>query len=426
MIKNFFLILLSLVYVGVSKSQDTISVMNYNLLYYGYYTDFCTIDNNNVDIKAQNLHTIINYFRPDVFTVCELGRNASTADHLLNNALNKNEIDFYARAAYTNTANSSIVNMLYYNTNKFGLVSQAIPSNILRDINLYKLYYKAEDLAQTNDTIFLVCIVAHLKAGSTADDQQVRTNMINSMMTYIDYFNYRGNIMFMGDYNMNSSYETAYQQLLYYTNNSDIRFNDPINKPGQWYNNSSMAMYHTQSTRSGSASCFVTGGLDDRYDLILVSKDLLSGNRGFKYIPDSYIAIGQDGQRFNMSLIDPPNYSQPPEIINALYYFSDHLPVALKLEITDNQPTHISNNFVTKNYFRFNNPVRDALEIVINFDDFFKGKITILDLLGNKILSSDINEIHKLINVSDLNPGLYIILFEAENKIIHVDKFVKI
>jgi endonuclease/exonuclease/phosphatase family metal-dependent hydrolase len=407
-------------------SRDTILVMNYNLLYYGYNTDFCTNENNNVDTKAANLNIIINHIRPDIFTVNELGRNASTADHLLNNALNKNGINYYERAAYTNTANSSIVNMLYYNKNKFGLASQAIPSNTLRDINLYKLYYKSEDLAETLDTTFVVCIVAHLKAGSTADDQQIRANMVNNVMSYLDYFKYTGNVMFMGDFNMKNSYETAYQTLVNYNANPNIRFYDPVDSPGQWYDNINMAIHHTQSTRTSGSTCFASGGMDDRFDLILVSNDLLTGDQGFKYIEDTYMAIGQDGQRLNMSLISPPNYSQPSHVINALYNFSDHLPVALKLELTEKIPNRICNNFATNNYFSFNNPVRNSLELIFNFDNFSGGKVRILNMLGHEVLAIDVNKLSHYIDVTYLIPGMYFIVFEDSKSQKFVNKLLKI
>ena len=422
-IKLFLFVLLALS-ARILSASDTILVMNYNLLFYGYYTSFCTEENNNVDEKAQNLHTIIDYFKPDLFTVNELGRNASTADHLLNNALNVGGIDFYERAAYTNVANSSIVNMLYYNKNKFGIVSQAIPNSTLRDINLYKLYYKAEDLAQTQDTTYIICIVAHLKAGSSASDQQTRTQMVSSVMEYIDFFGYEGNVMFMGDFNMNSSFETAYQVMTNYNNNPELSFNDPIDMPGQWYNNSDMALHHTQSTRAGSQECFVGGGLDDRYDFILVSNDLLSGDSGFKYIDDTYLAVGQDGLRYNQSLIDPPNYSQPEEIINAMYNFSDHLPVILKLEITENLTSSNCNKIVTNNYISFNNPVKDYLEIFYNFDLSNKAKGKILDIWGNEIKTVYL-KFTPVIKVSDLTPGIYFLVFEDNDKK-SVHKFIKL
>lgn len=425
MYKRFFL-LFFLFLNNLVAANETISVVSYNLLYYGHYNSYCTSENNNVDIKANNLHTIINYLKPDIFAVNELGRNVSTADHLLNNALNINEIDFYKRAAYTNIANSDIVNMLYYNKNKFGLVSQSVANTMLRDVNLYKLYYKADDLSETQDTTYLTCVVAHLKAGSSGSDQEVRTNMVNNVMAYLDYYNHRGNILFMGDFNINSSYETSYQVMTNYQNNAEIRFNDPINKPGQWYNNSDMAMHHTQSTHSGSSSCFAGGGMDDRYDFILANDYLLSGDLGFKYVENSYEAIGQDGLRFNQTLIYPDNNSQPEYVINAMYNFSDHLPVALELEVTDKVVSvNDENNFYKKNV-RFNNPVTYELEIIHNFMAQNSVEIMIIDVFGKAVKIKEISASPMTMDVSDFMPGMYFLVFTDSEKQRSVYKFIKL
>ncbi len=425
MIKRFFLIIL---FIGLNShlfASDTLLVMNYNLLYYGYYTSYCTSQNNNVEQKAENLHTIINHIRPDVFAVTELGRDASTADHLLNNALNKNDIDFYERAAYTNTANSNIVNMLYYNKSKLGLVSQAVPGNILRDINLYKLYYKADDLAETKDTTFITCVVAHLKAGSSDSDQQVRANMVTNVMTYLDYYNYDGNILFMGDFNINSSYETSYQVLLNYSEDPELRFNDPIDLPGQWWNNSTMALYHSQSTHL-SGDCHAGGGLDDRYDFILASNDVLSGDYGFKYVEDSYKTIGQDGLRFDKSLINPTNVSEPEEVINALYDFSDHLPITLELEVTEKIVNNSDDHLNLKKNIRFNNPVTYSLEIIHNFSPEIIRKVEIANVLGNVLTSIKMSGSSLSVNVSDYSPGMYFLIVETNANERFVYKFIKL
>ena len=47
--------------------------------------------------------------------------------------------------------------------------------------------------------------------------------------------------------------------------------------------------------------------------------------------PGSFSIPGQDGLRFNGSVLDPPNYSAPATVLNALYEMSDHLPVTIKL-----------------------------------------------------------------------------------------------
>lgn len=315
--------------------RDTVSVMVYNLLFYGNYTSFCNPQNNNIDDKDAYLRTIIAYNQPDLFAVNEMGPDPANASRIRDHVLNADGRTGYEHAGYTNSTGSGLVNMLFYNTEKFILYSEDVAAAVVRDINLYTLYYNDPLLGQGNDTIFLHVFVTHMKAGSSSGDQQRRMQEASAVMGYIDQMNIRGNLLFMGDFNMNSSYEQAFQLITYHPNES-IRFYDPIDQPGVWWNNPDMAPYHTQSTRTGQHDCFVTGGMDDRYDFILASESIMEGWRGMVYIEDSYRAIGQDGLRFNQSLISPPNQSGlPQEVVFALYNMSDHLPVKMKLGITD-------------------------------------------------------------------------------------------
>lgn len=316
-------------------AQDTLSFMHYNLLYYGYYTSFCNEVNNPVERKDEFLQTLIEYIRPDVFTVNELGRDVQTAERIRDRVLNAvMGDDLYEHAPYSNRSNASLVSMLFYRSDKFAIQSHTVLSTSPRDIILYTMYYRDPGLEEGRDTTFLHCVVAHFKAGSTVGDQQIRTAEAMAVMGAIEQLGIRGNLAFMADFNMKSSYEQAYQWITYHPNEA-IRFHDPIDRPGIWFNNPDMAAYHTQSTRTGRHPCFVTGGMDDRFDQILLSASILSGDGGLQYIEGTYRALGQDGMRFNGSLIDPPNESEPEELIMALYQMSDHLPVVLQMITTE-------------------------------------------------------------------------------------------
>lgn len=314
-------------------SQDTISVMVYNLLYYGVTTSFCTAYNNNVDMKDGHLRTIISHTLPDIFAVNEMGRGQQTADRILTQVMNSEGRNMYDRATYTNTTNSTIVNMLFFRHDKFVMYHETVVSDVERDINMYTLYHKSPDL-ERGDTTFLTCMVAHFKAGSSNSDQQTRLLEAQSIMGYLSQNQFGGNLLLMGDFNMKSSYESAYGLLTYHPNES-IRLYDPINKPGLWIDNPDMAMFHTQSTRTSGPGCFASGGMDDRFDQILVSESMLSGIRGARYLEGSYQVIGQDGQRLNKSLTEPTNTSEPEEVIHALYNMSDHLPVMMQVVAGD-------------------------------------------------------------------------------------------
>ncbi len=407
-------------------AQDTLRMMQYNLLFYGYYTDFCTPENNNVDQKDEHLRTLLGHFHPHIFVVNEMGRGAHNVTRLRDNALNVNGVDYYEHATYTNSNNSWFANALYYDSRKFGLVHETVPNTLLRDINLYTLYYKSEDLALTGDTTFLTCIVAHLKAGQSASDQQTRTSMVNNVMSYLHNNDYAGNILFMGDFNMKSSFEQAYQRMVAHSN-PDIRFYDPIDVNGVWGNNPDMAPYHTQSPRTGSHPCFVTGGLDDRYDFILATQSIMQGLDGLQYVEDSYTTIGQDGNRYNQSLISPPNYSQPQDVISALYNMSDHLPVMMDMVTVET--TNTSGSFLPGVSVVFQNPIVDLLELHLSAGpsgELFKkvysvsGELLLTDkswFTGNGRFSLDL---------SSLLPGVYILEIRYSSGQVFTSRIVKL
>ncbi|MEE4176194.1 MAG: hypothetical protein V2I46_01660 [Bacteroides sp.] len=414
--KKLLIALVFLAFNGLALAQDTLTLMHYNLLYYGINTSFCDSQNNNVDVKDQNLLTIINYVQPDIFTVNELGRGQHNADRILDNVLNAGGNDRFSAATYTNSTNSTIVNMLYYDHNKFSLYFEAVVGNIMRDINLYTLFYNDEEMLAAGDTIFLTAIVAHLKAGSTADDQQTRTAEVQAVMAYINANNIRGNLLFMGDFNMNSSYEQAFQHLTYHPNEA-IRFYDPVDQPGQWYNNPSFAAYHTQSTRSSSSDCFVSGGLDDRYDLILASNAVMEGYYGLKYIDDSYQALGQDGARFNQSVIYPTNTSAPQAVIESLYGMSDHLPVTMEIK-TGEISVNLRKLEVNTPEIFFNNPVRESLVLQAgeHIPDLL---VSIYSMTGDRILALPRQDLIAgeilTIPFAGLQSGIYFIRAEGKD-----------
>lgn len=331
-----------LAFILNAKSQDTLTVFQYNLLYYGINTDFCTSTNNNITQKEQNLKKILQYVNPHIISVNEMDASATIANRFLTNVLNTNGISYYKRADFSNSSGSNTMNMLYYDSRKLGLHSQVILTSYFRDINMYKLYHKSPDLPSTHDTTFIYCVVAHLKAGSTDADKQTRKLQTQYAMSNLNTSGVNSSVLIMGDFNTQASSEASFQNLITHSN-QNIRFYDPVNQLGTWNNSSTFKKYHTQSTTINSDNCHAGGGMDDRFDFILINNAVKNGTYKVHYVDDSYRALGQDGYRFNSSVIFPTNADVPVDVANALYYASDHVPVVLKL-LVDRLPASFDDN----------------------------------------------------------------------------------
>ena len=218
----------------------------------------------------------------------------------------------------------------------------------IRDVHLFKLEYYRTDA--NGDPIYLWCVVMHTKAGDGVVEAADRALMTEQVMDYLAA-NKAGsdNILIMGDFNLYTSAEVAYQNLLTYSD-ADVVFNDPIDMPGVWSDNSSFSSIHTQATRydkDGDGLCY-TGvdcgaecGSDDRFDFILATNSIIDGTNKVVYKPGTYKVVGQDGLHMDAAIIDAPVNAScddavlpltGADVINALYEMSDHYPVTLKLD----------------------------------------------------------------------------------------------
>jgi endonuclease/exonuclease/phosphatase family metal-dependent hydrolase len=372
--------------------------------------------------------TIINYVSPDILAVIEMGSSDFVHNRFLDSVLNVNGVSHYAKANKMNLAGSTIISLLYYNQEKFGLAKVVSLQHQVRDIVLFRLYYRSPNLASTHDTAFVNCIVAHLKAGSKSADKGTRTQMVNQAMGYLSNNYPADNYIFMGDLNIYSSNEGAYQALLNYSNSS-YKFYDPINTPGNWNNNSSFAAVHTQSTHSNSNGCASGGGLDDRFDFILISNALKTGSKHITYVNNSYKAIGNDGNHFNKSINSGTNNSVPANVLSALYNNSDHLPVVLELDLDNTIATISDAEKANQIRVRFENPVNNNLRLFISSEQTQNLDIHIYDLRGKKIASKQVkanNSMQVSFDMTSLANGLYLLrIMGANNKVVYNAKVIK-
>ncbi len=412
-IKSFLLFLILFTGKGI-WAQDTIRYMQYNLLNYGNIESYCSATANPTALKDGWIRTIVDYVKPDIFACVEIGASASVVQHLLDEVLNTNGIAYWEKTAISNFAGSSIVNMLYYNSEKFGLKAQDAVITEPRDINIYKFYLKSGDLATNPDTTFFYAIVAHLKAGNTGEDELARAASTNTLMQYLTVAYQPGNYLISGDFNLYKSSEQAYVNLLNW-NFQSYRFFDPVDKPGNWNNNSNFSELHTQSTHTSGNGCPSTGGLDDRFDFILISDDIKNGHGGMLAIPESYHAVGQDGEHFNSAINAPPqNPAAPQDVIDALYGNSDHLPVVMDIRLDKTLGLN-ERNSVTP-WFTVSNPNTDQAILRFNAMTGREVQIRIYSINGKAVLhqTSRIQADNQLIiKISSLEAGAYLIKTEC-------------
>ena len=319
------------------RAQDTITVMQYNLLEYGNHNSAwaeCYESNNNTQEKDECIRKILNYVQPDILTVNEFGATQAIQDNFIRHNLNINGVHYWRSDNIVNYANSNIINHIFYNSDKMTLKKHAVIRTSVRDIDAYELYFRTAGLA-ANDTIRLVCIVAHLKAGNGYEG--TRRAMLQNVMDYVDENYPTDNVLIMGDFNMYSASESGYRLLTQTYENHDILFVDPLQSlggVGDWDNNGQYANFHTQSTMDWSNNpCRSGGGMDSRFDFILMADEIYMGFNDVRYVNNSYRAIGNDGQHFNRSINDGYNAAVTQDLANALYTMSDHLPVTMKLAV---------------------------------------------------------------------------------------------
>ncbi|MCX7954763.1 MAG: T9SS type A sorting domain-containing protein [Bacteroidales bacterium] len=418
----FFLIIIFLFSLFPTNSQDTITILTYNLLNFDNVTPYCNNNNNSTQKKIIALRQLLNYIKPDIIGFNEIKATSATIDLILTDVLSYVQGKTYNRIPFYNSSSADIVSTLFYNNKKFTLTqSNSIPTNV-RDIIITKLYYNSPDVSNLYDTVYIQPIVMHLKAGSTQSDQTERAKQTLALMNYLSTLPDKRNLIIMGDFNVQSSTEECFQNLINYSN-PIIRFYDPPNKLGNWNNNQNFAKYHTQSVYLTSNGCNASGGLDDRFDFIMTSYHIINNLNKVSYLQNSYRVIGQDGNHFDCDLKTPPNNSEPPYIIDALYDISDHLPVIMKIVI--HQTPYIAIQEIFNSSLIKVATENNTLHIFINTHlKDKKLKISIIDCLG-KVISNTEQNYNNIIKIPfNYNSGMYLIKIES-NSFCYITKFLK-
>lgn len=293
------------IYTGFLYSQDTVKIATWNILEY---------TGSDTAIRNPYFRTALNGIDPDILVIQEV-YTQQVAANFLTGVLNSSGIGIFTAGTFISGPGSD--NAIFFRPEKFTFIANNPIATSQRDINEFIVRH-----IPTGDTLRLFTV--HLMSGTGSANEQIRASEIDSLRKRTNLLPAGASFIVLGDYNLTGANEQAYQKLLQ-PGGIDGRFFDALNMLGIW-DNPVYAPFHTQSSRVRSFGGGATGGLDDRFDMILFSNSVYNFGDP-RYISQSLTAYGNDGAHYNDSINRAPNNAVGQVIANALHYASDHLPV---------------------------------------------------------------------------------------------------
>lgn len=375
-------------------AQNDIKIMSYNLLIYPEGAMVNRID---------TLSDILDYCKPDLLLLQELRSEdglrqiEGELDALFGN---------YKAGVYvpqiSNPSNSwRLQQNMVYNESVFELVSEEVIETPYRDVNYFQLKILDGD---SEEEEFLHAYVTHLKSSQGSTNEQLRLSMVEVLVDRIAELPEDSNVIVAGDFNVYYGGEPAYELLLK-ANGANTLF-DPIDMPGWAGTNFPNLEIYSQSTRLSSLDDGSGGGMDDRFDFILLSESLMKTNSPYVYKENSYKALGNNGTCYNRDLIDcTTDDNVPIEILRSLYHMSDHLPIVLSLEKNQMVSTiELENNSLIE---LSPNPAIDQIVVLKDGDNPMV--VRVFNLHGTLVLEQDLFDRETVVDLIDLTSGVYVL-----------------
>ena len=290
-----------------TQVTDTLKLVSYNAL------NFENTPSNN---RAVYFRTVLAELEPDILMVQELidGSGAALFRDSVMVALDTN----YAMAPFLSSFDTD--RNIFFRKDKLEVLETNRIDTELRDIQQYRIRHLE---SATEFYVFTL----HLKATSGDDAQRARE--VDSLLKVTSMLPDSIPFIVGGDFNIYDENEPAYNNLL--DASQPGYFIDPLQDSlSTFWNNAGNARFHTQSTRTRPFGGGSTGGLDDRFDMILFSPAAYDGEK-MKYIDGSTFAYGNDGNHYNDSINSPPVTAVSAAIADALHKASDHLPLVAEV-----------------------------------------------------------------------------------------------
>ncbi len=353
---------------SATAQQDTVRIATYNILNFPSALGSQRLDDFRIVVRAID---------PDILVVQEL-ESATGMRTFLDQVMNAQGAR-YSAGPFLNGFDTD--SGIFYDPAKVTLVSSTTIRTTLRDIHVFKLEH-----AGIPFTIYSV----HLKAGQDPSNEAERGSQAGTLRSRLNALPPGSNFIALGDFNIYNTSEPAFNQLTGDQADNDGRLFDPLNIRGPWHNNGTpvMAKLHTQSTRTTSLpDGGSTGGLDDRFDLILVSQSLLDTTEMW-ILKSSYTAFGNDGRHFNVSINWNRNFAVPDSVADALYYASDHLPVYADFVFEKTTAVPEAGNAPPQDFALqpvFPNPFRLAAHTVLTLTRRSEVSVVLYDSRGRQV-----------------------------------------
>ena len=289
----------------LGQSYDTLAIVSYNVLNYPGSTSAS---------RNPEFRKVMFGLQPDLLVVQEM-TSAAGMSEFLSNVMNAFAPNAFTAVPFNDGPDTD--NGLFYRNDKWAFISASYIGGGTRDIAEYVL-------RPINGSEQFRVYSLHLKASSGSSNEQVRLSEATILRDHLNALPAGANFIIVGDYNIYSSAEPAWLKLTGSEANNNGQSIDPLGLTGTW-NNMSLAQYHTQSPRVRSFGGGSTGGMDDRFDIILTSSSLTDN-----ILVSTYKAYGNDGNHYNDSINRLPNAAVPDSIANALHLATDHIPVTAK------------------------------------------------------------------------------------------------
>lgn len=319
-LRNFkSIILLAVLCIATSFPQFTAKVMTYNVLNY---------PGSSGPERNPYFRTILTATNPDILVIGEIVDEV--AFNTFRDSVIKKVSSDYSWGTFKDGRDSD--HGIFYKSSKFNFISNDTISTALRVINQFVVTSRL-----TLDTLIIYAV--HLKASSGSANELLRAAEVDSLRKVTNKLHAGANFLVLGDFNIYKSSEAAYTKLLNTT--APGYFIDYLKDSlsGTWAN-ALYSRYHTQSPRTRSFQGGATGGMDDRFDMVLMSQTIMD-NGGITFVPGSYTAYGNDGNHYNDSINRPPNTAVGQTIADAIHYASDHIPVFVTLSFDTPLPVEL-------------------------------------------------------------------------------------